>query len=84
MDETQKVNLITVEDAMGRSRWGGQYPRRTRPKQSEEGHIPGATWIPFGYLEGRLSEVPRTSLWLSIVPEAIVRRSRTQCSENMD
>jgi hydroxyacylglutathione hydrolase len=59
-DQIEPINLISVEDAMGRGALGEVNILDVRGRSEyEEGHIPGVTWIPFGYLEGRLSEVPK-------------------------
>jgi hydroxyacylglutathione hydrolase len=59
-EQTEKINLISVEDAMGRLALGEVNILDVRGmSEYQEGHIPGATWIPFGYLESRLKEVPQ-------------------------
>ena len=58
-DQTEKINLISVEDAVGRNTLGEVNILDVRRRSEfESGHIPGVTWIPFGYLESRLDEVP--------------------------
>lgn len=58
-DQTEKINLISVEDAIGRHTLGEVNILDVRGRSEyESGHIPGATWIPFGYLESRLKEIP--------------------------
>ena len=57
--EIEKINLISVEDAIGQNALGEVNILDVRGRSEyEEGHIPGVTWIPFGYLESRLGEVP--------------------------
>ena len=57
--QTEKINLISVEDAIGRQALGEVNILDVRGRSEyEDGHIPGATWIPFGYLESRLKEIP--------------------------
>ena len=58
-NQIEKINLISVEDAIGRNALGEVNILDVRGRSEyEEGHIPGVTWIPFGYLESRLAEVP--------------------------
>ena len=59
-DQVEPINLISVEDAIGQAALGEVNILDVRGRSEyEAGHIPGVTWIPFGYLEGRLSEVPK-------------------------
>ena len=59
-DQVEPINLISVEDAIGQAALGEVNILDVRGRSEYEvGHIPGVTWIPFGYLEGRLSEVPK-------------------------
>lgn len=56
----EPMNLITVSDTVGRKALGEVNILDVRGRaEYEAGHIPGVTWIPFGYLQGRLDEVPK-------------------------
>ncbi len=58
-NQIEKINLISVEDAIGRNALGEVNILDVRGRSEyEEGHIPGVTWIPFGYLESRLADIP--------------------------
>lgn len=58
--KVEAMKLISVEEAAGRKALGEVNILDVRGRSEyESGHIPGVTWIPFGYLQSRLDEVPK-------------------------
>lgn len=56
----EPIQLVSVEDTIGRRTLGEVNVLDVRGRgEYEAGHMPGVIWIPFGYLESRLAEVPK-------------------------
>jgi rhodanese-related sulfurtransferase len=50
---------ISIDEAAAKRDAGAFILDVRQPEEWQEGHIPGATLIPLGELEGRLSEIPQ-------------------------